>query len=121
MTPRRARRLPWTVAVIGIAAALSACDQGQPGPKGDPGPQGPRGEAGPQGPAGTASSLRVVRTPCNEAGCAAQCNEDEILLTAHCGATHIPVVFPTERSATCRARGPANNPLTIACVKAPAR
>jgi hypothetical protein len=120
MTLSRARRFLLTVAMIGIATVLSACDQGQPGPKGDPGPPGPRGEAGPQGPAGTSLGLRVVRTPCNEANCTAQCNEDEILLTAHCGAAHIPVVFPTERSATCRARGPANNPLVIACVKAPA-
>jgi hypothetical protein len=120
MTLSGARRLLWAIAVIGTAAALSACDQGQPGPKGDPGPLGPRGAAGPQGAAGTSGGLRVVRTPCNEAGCVAQCNEDEILLTAHCGATHIPVVFPTERSATCRARGPANNPLVIACVKTPA-
>jgi hypothetical protein len=119
MTLSRAGNRLLTVAMIGIATELSACDQGQPGPKGDPGPPGPRGEAGPQGPAG-AGGLRVVRTPCNEASCAAQCNEDEILLTAHCGATHIPVVFPTERSATCRARGPANNPLVIACAKAPA-
>ncbi len=120
MTPRCARRRLWAVTMIGAAAILSACDQGQPGPKGDPGPPGPRGDAGPQGPAGSSAGMRVVRTPCNEAGCTAQCNEDEILLTAHCGATHIPVVFPTERSATCRARGPANNPLVIACVKTPA-
>jgi hypothetical protein len=37
---------------------------------------------------------------------------------AYCGAMRNPATYPTERSATCRARGPANNPLVAACAKA---
>ena len=57
-----------------------------------------------------------MRVDCNEAACGAACRDDEVLLTAHCGAGHFPPVYPAERSATCRARGPANNPLVVACV-----
>jgi hypothetical protein len=104
---------------------LAACDQqsgtrGAKGDKGDPGPPGPRGEVGPPGPPSPASGIRIVRSPCNEQSCSAQCNDDEVLLTAYCGVAHNPPVYPTERSAICRARGAANNPLVIACVKAPA-
>jgi hypothetical protein len=129
---------------MGIAGALSACDQpqgqreqgqreqgqreqgqreqGQRGAKGDPGPPGPRGEIGPPGPpgpSGTLSGVRVIRAPCNEQSCAAQCSDDEIMLTAYCGAGRFPPVFPAERSAICRGRGPANNPLVVVCLKAP--
>jgi len=37
---------------------------------------------------------------------------------AYCGSARNPVNFPTERSATCRARTAANNPLIAACTKA---
>jgi hypothetical protein len=67
-----------------------------------------------------AAGVRIIRAPCNETSCTAQCNEDETMLTAYCGAGRFPPVFPTERSAVCRARGPANNPLVVACVKASA-
>jgi hypothetical protein len=116
---------------IGIATAivfslvLAACDQqqgtrGPKGDKGDPGPPGQRGEVGPPGPAGSIGGVRIVRTPCNEQSCAAQCNDDEILLTAYCGSGRFPPVHPNERSAICRGRGPANNPLVVVCIKAPA-
>jgi hypothetical protein len=64
--------------------------------------------------------VRVIRAPCNETSCGAQCNDDEVLVTAYCGAAHNPPVFPTERSAICRARNPANNPLVLTCVKSAA-
>jgi hypothetical protein len=108
--------------VIALASALAACGQGQPGPKGDAGPPGPPGPPGPSGAAGApgppgGSQVRVIRAACNNETCAAQCNADEVLLTAYCGSGRNPAVFPSERSATCRARAPANNPLVVACVK----
>jgi hypothetical protein len=124
--PRPFVRVLRIVVAIGIAASAAACDQrqgqqgqGPRGEKGDPGPPGPRGEVGPPGPSGTISGLRVIRTPCNEQSCAAQCSDDEIMLTAYCGAGRFPPVFPAERSAICRGRGPANNPLVVVCLKAP--
>ncbi len=108
---------------IGFAMGLAACDQqpqGKPGPKGDPGPPGPRGEVGPPGPAGSIAGLRVIRAPCIDTSCAAQCSDDEIMLTAYCGTGRFPPVFPTERSAICRGRGAANNPLVVTCLRAPA-
>ena len=127
--PRPSARVVLIAIATGLAGALVACDQpqgsreqGQRGAKGDPGPPGPRGEIGPPGPpgpSGTLSGIRVIRVPCNEQSCAAQCSDDEIMLTAYCGAGRFPPVFPAERSAICRGRGPANNPLVVVCLKAP--
>ena len=129
-----------TLSTIIFAVVLAACDQA-PGLKGDPGPQGPpgsqgtagpKGDAGPQGPAGSpgpsgevgpagpvgpSSAIRMVRANCDATACSAQCSDDEILLIAYCGTGRIAAVFPTERSATCRVRTPANNPLILACAK----
>ena len=105
---------------------------GPPGPPGPPGPAGPSGPAGPPGPpdpagaagargeissAAPSSQVRVVRATCNAVTCAAQCNDDEALLIAYCGTGRNTAVYPSDRSATCRARTPANNPLVIACLK----
>ena len=93
--------------LIVLVAGLAACDQ-TPASKGEPGPQGlpgERGEVGPPGPPG----------PCD-----AECNEDEVLLIAYCGAARTAPIYPTERSATCRTRIAANNPLILACVKSTA-
>src|SRR5262249_51131543 len=49
---------------------------------------------------------------------AAQCNDDELLLIAYCGSARNAATFPTERSASCRNRNAANNPLVTACIKA---
>jgi hypothetical protein len=130
-----------------LAFGLAACGEAQPGPKGDPGPAGPpgeRGEVGPPGPPGPpgpagpsspvgpggargessaaaapapSSPLRLVRATCNATTCTAQCDEDETALIAYCGAARNPAVYPTERSASCRARTAANNPLVVACLK----
>jgi len=48
-----------------------------------------------------------------------QCGEDELLLTAYCGARRNPAVMPTERSATCRSPVPANSPVVAICMKIP--
>lgn len=112
-------------AAVLFAVFLAACDQqqgtrGPKGDKGDPGQPGPRGEVGPPGPPGSIGGVRIIRAPCNDSGCAAECRADEFMLTAYCGAGRFAPVFPSERSALCRGRGPANNPLVVVCMKEPA-
>jgi hypothetical protein len=110
-----------TVIVITLAASLMGCGKSSQGEKGDAGPPGPagaKGDAGPRGPAGPAGAMRVVRANCDPNGCAVQCGDDEVLLIAYCGPTRLAATFPNERSASCRARTPANNPLIAACAKA---
>jgi hypothetical protein len=121
---------------IALAVSLGGCGRepqgakGDPGPageKGDPGPPGPpgakgeigpAGPTGPPGPSGGSSAIRIVRSNCDSARCVVQCSDDEVLLIAYCGSARNPATFPTERSASCRARNAANNPLIAACGKA---
>ena len=115
-----------TFSLIVLAVGLAACDQ-TPASKGEQGPPGERGEIGPTGPPGSAgvpaapvgptSHVRMIRVNCDAASCDAECNEDEVLLIAYCGAARTAPIYPTERSATCRTRIAANNPLILACVK----
>src|SRR5262249_14062777 len=115
-------RVLWAVTAIILAGAVMSCGRSE-GPKGDagpPGPPGPKGDPGPPGPAmGPAMGIRVVRSPCDVTKCTAQCGDDEILLTAYCGASRNAAVILTERSATCRSTVSANSPLVAACVKMP--
>jgi hypothetical protein len=123
-------------ALVGLALILTACGKPEQGPKGDagaagpPGPQGEQGPAGPPGPAGPAGEaavapaagqgqdIHIVRAMCNGASCVAECEGDEIVISAWCGAARNPTNFPTEKSATCRGgRGPGNNPLIAVCAK----
>jgi hypothetical protein len=110
--------------VLALAFAMAGCAKSEPGEKGDPGPPGPagaKGDTGPRGPAGppgASGALHIVRATCDATNCAVQCGDDEVLLIAYCGATRIPATFPTERSATCRARTAANSPIIAACAKA---
>jgi hypothetical protein len=118
-------RMSRALIVVTLAVGLVGCgksQQGEPGEAGPPGPAGPKGDAGPRGPAGppgASGSMRVVRANCDATGCTAQCADDEVLLTAYCGAGRNVALFPSERSASCRARTPANSPLIAACAKAP--
>jgi hypothetical protein len=124
------------LAFLGVVTlALNACGQAPQGPKGDPGPLGPQGEkgdpgalgptgmqgptgpAGPVGSVGSAAGMRLVRSACDTGGCTLQCEADEVLVNAWCGAARNPTNFPTDRSATCRGRGTANNPLIALCAK----
>jgi hypothetical protein len=110
-----------TLMAITLAAGLVGCGKSAEGEKGDPGPAGPpgaKGDAGPRGPAGPAgASMRIIRASCDATSCAAQCGDDEVLLIAYCGSARNAATFPTERSASCRARNPANSPLVAACGK----
>jgi hypothetical protein len=110
---------------IAVAVSLAGCGKAPEAAKGDPGPAGPpgatgeTGPAGPAGPPGASSTVRIVRANCDATSCAAQCNDDEVLLMAYCGAARIAAIFPTERSASCRVRNAANSPLIAACAKTP--
>jgi hypothetical protein len=104
---------------IALATALMSCGQGQPGPKGDPGPPGPPGAKGDPGPPGPPFGVRMVRSNCDATNCTVQCGEDELLVTAYCGARRNAAVIPTERSATCRSPVPANSPVVAICMKIP--
>lgn len=121
---RHRHRLCGTLIAITLAIGLAGCGKATQGEKGDPGADGPpgaKGDAGPRGPAGppgASGSMRIVRASCDATGCTAQCSDDEVLLIAYCGSARIPATFPTERSATCRARTAANSPIVAACGKA---
>jgi hypothetical protein len=119
-------RLYRALIAITLAVGLVGCGREPQGAKGDPGPAGPpgtSGEAGPAGPAGptgppgASSAMRIIRSNCDATSCAAQCSDDEVLLIAYCGSTRNAATFPTERSASCRVRNAANNPLIAACAK----
>ena len=106
--------------VAALTVTVTGCGQGQGGgPKGDPGPPGPPGPRGEPGPPGPPGGVRVVRSNCDATSCTVQCADDEMLLTAYCGARRNAAVIPTERSATCRSPVPANSPVVAACLKIP--
>jgi Collagen triple helix repeat (20 copies) len=95
-------------------------EPGPAGPPGPPGPPGPQGERGPPGPLATASNegtVRVTRSNCQTAACRGECNEDEVLVVAYCGARRSPAVVINERTITC-SRGAATSPLVMVCAKA---
>jgi len=105
---------------VAFAATVMSCGQGGPrGPKGDPGPPGPPGARGDRGPPGPALDVRLVKADCDTRGCSVECRNDEMLLTAFCGARRNVAVLPTARSATCRNQVPANNPVVAVCMKMP--
>jgi len=103
--------------VIGLTGSIVSWGQGLKGPIGDQGPPGPKGATGDPGPASAAAGIRIVRSNCDETNCRVQCGESEMLLTAYCGPKANTALIPTERAATCRAAGPANNPLVAVCAQ----
>lgn len=124
-------------AAILLCAALAGCGQKpQQGPKGDPGPPGPQGPQGPQGtagppgpvgpqgppgPAGPASDVRIIQQNCATGVCIAECNSNEVLVTAYCGAARKPATFLTDRSVSCGVvPNAANSPLVAVCVSSSA-
>jgi len=122
-------------AVVVMALLAASCGQA-PGPKGDtgqPGPPGPTGPAGPQGPAGAqgpqgppgpagppgaSSQTRIIRVNCMLQSCQVNCEMNEVLVTAYCGAARRPATFLTENSASCGiAPSAATSPLVAVCVR----
>jgi hypothetical protein len=104
------------VALPTAADTPPAAAAGVPGAKGDPGPRGERGERGPPGPQGE-PGVRIVRVTCPAGDCSMKCNDDEVLLTAHCGIGRAQAVYPSQHTALCRSRGTAAVELVAACVK----
>jgi hypothetical protein len=122
------------VAIMAISLCVVSCGQGSQGPKGAAGEQGRMGEAGQQGtpglpgamglpgltgPPGTASSTRVIRVNCAvQQPCQAECNVDEVLMTAYCGAERKSATFLSEASASCGAvPSKADSPLVVVCAR----
>ena len=120
------------VAVIVVAACLAGCGKvGPPGPKGDAGPPGPTGAKGdtgtaglpglpgPQGPAGPpgqSASIRIIRQNCGTTACTAQCDLNEVLVTAYCGANRHAASTLSENSVSCGVvPSSANSPLVAVC------
>jgi hypothetical protein len=119
------------IVVFTLAAFLSACGQGQQGPKGEqgpPGPQGAKGDQGPPGPPGVigpkgeqgpkseeaasgAPSLHVVRQDSCEgpSNCSLACNAGETLASVTCpqGAISITKTGDTETASCSNSPGPA--------------
>jgi|ERR1700678_2828570 hypothetical protein len=132
-------RLLTITAIMAISLCVTNCGE-QSAPKGDtgpPGPPGPLGAAGPQGPAGRsgppgaagpagppgpASQTREIRVNCATQSCQSQCDVDEVLVTAYCGANRKTANFLSEKSASCGlGRSTADNPLVLVCVKSQER
>lgn len=93
-----------------VGAAPSVPVRGEPGPRGE---RGPAGAAGPQGDPG----IRILRSDCVGGNCTVNCDDGEVLLTAHCGIGRTPAIYPTDRSALCRSRGKAKVQIVAACVR----
>jgi hypothetical protein len=124
-------------AVLALCCLIVSCGEGPPGPKGDPGrpgppgargetgavgPAGPQGPSGPPGPPGPASEVRILRANCVATTCVAECNANEILVTAYCGPSRTPANFLTEKSASCGVVPSASNsPLVAVCVSSSPR
>jgi hypothetical protein len=119
--------------IAALLVGLVGCGKGPQGDPGPPGPQGPKGDVGPVGPPGppgppgpqgergpaTGPSIRVIRSDC-VSGCSVQCQDNEVLITAYCGATRDQAQFLSERAASC---GPvpsaSNTPLVAVCAGSP--
>jgi hypothetical protein len=62
-----------------------------------------------------------VRASCIASTCVAECQSNEVLVAAYCGASRSPATFLTERSASCGiVPNSANSPLTVVCVSSAA-
>jgi hypothetical protein len=123
----------WLCAVA-LCLALAACSKPEPAAKGDPGPPGAQGEkgdtgaAGPPGPRGPkgdaglpgpASAIRIVQVNCGNDRCVAECQENEVLVSAYCGPTRNQASFLTERSVSCGIiPNTSNTPLVAVCASA---
>jgi len=107
-----ARTAPGPQAAIGAPPPVVAAQPGPPGERGPQGPPGPRGLAGDPG-------IRIVRADCASGNCTLGCDEDEVMLTAHCGAGRPQAAYMNERSALCRSSSRSKIEIVAACFKAP--
>ena len=63
-------------------------------------------------------SIRVVRSDC-VSECSVQCQDNEVLIAAYCGATRNQAQFLSERGASCGPAPSASNTLVAVCVGSP--
>jgi hypothetical protein len=134
LMPRQPMRITAAVLAIAIAALVASCGEpargpqgpkgdtgakGEPGPQGPVGPGGPQGLQGPPGPAGASSQFRLVRTPCTgPLACTAECREDEIVVSAYCGAKRAAPNYLNERAVSCGINPDVSGgPLVMVCAK----
>jgi hypothetical protein len=118
---------------IALLAGLAGCGKGPPGEQGPQGPQGEKGDTGPAGPPGPggphgpqgpqgeqglpAAGMRVIRSNCPTGDCTVVCRDNEVLVTAYCGANRNPATYVGERGASCGVQASASNsPLVAVCV-----
>ena len=102
--------------LLTVSLALASCGDQQPGPKGDRGDVGPAGPAGLPGSPSAGSQIRMIRAPCNDATCIAECNPDERILNAYATNPGGVITYANEQSATFN---PRRRPaiLVVACIK----
>ena len=97
------------VVVFTLAVFLTACGQGQQGPKGEQGPPGPQGAKGDQGPPG--AGLYVVRQDScpGSSNCNLACEAGETIGSITCpqGAISITKSGNTETATCSNSPGPA--------------
>ena len=108
----------WAVLLL-ATLSLIACGQEPPvkGEKGDPGPPGPAGPAGPPGPPGTSPPIRFVDITCEQASCAARCNEQERVIAGHVLNGVGTFVIDNEHQATYRpARRGQSGKFVLVCI-----
>jgi hypothetical protein len=73
---------------------------------------------GPPVPPGVSTQTRLIRQNCERRSCTVQCNVDEVLAGAYCGAKHNSATFLTENSVSCGlAPSPDSSPLVAVCVR----
>ena len=58
-----------------------------------------------------------MRAECGDGDCTVRCREQEIVLTAFCGAKRAPATFLEERSASCRRQGHEAMHLVVSCAR----
>jgi hypothetical protein len=75
---------------------------------GSAGPPGPQGVQGPAGPPGPAAAIRIVRSNCIATTCTAECEPNEVLVSAYCGPNRLPASCGVVPSAS-------NSPLVAVC------
>jgi hypothetical protein len=110
-----------TLAVLLLASlAVSGCGKSEPAPKGETGPEGPPGPAGPPGPPGAAGKgpeIRFSEVACQQTTCAANCDDNERLISAYSINRTGTLTIQDERRVTHRqsGTGPAGK-LVLVCI-----
>jgi hypothetical protein len=66
--------------------------------------------------------VRIIRRTCTQDACTAQCERNEVLVTAYCGTTRRTAEYLTENTASCGVvPAPGDSPLVAVCAAASAQ